>query len=251
MVRSAWLDTDHRAALPLARVGLRFGISGGSADQTDLNIGLIEARAQAAVGGQAVGRPGQGGRCEAGCSTTPERTWYWPEPAATTSARLAAQARTDADFLQVAWLSSPAGDVDVAAIVAELVKGEAVPAALRYTADSRPAQAHASGWGDLGAPAAGGRRGRGVSTPSTPGPTSGGPRRGKPQGKLERARGTSSPGPDGEPTSLPVWLGRVGFHQLGPGRWRPPPGQARPGGMSEHPRRSWPGWRTRTVAEAV
>jgi len=60
---------------------------------------------------------------------------YWPEPAAiTTTARLAAQARTDGDFVQVAQIYK-GNDVDIAALVAELVKAEAVPylAALRYT----------------------------------------------------------------------------------------------------------------------
>jgi hypothetical protein len=61
---------------------------------------------------------------------------YWPEPAALTStARLAAEARTDAGFVQVAQLYAGRDDVDIAALVAELVKAEAVPylAALRYT----------------------------------------------------------------------------------------------------------------------
>jgi hypothetical protein len=72
------------------------------------------------------------------------RTWlldrledrrYWPEPAALiTTARLAAVARVDADFVQVAELYA-GRDVDLAALVAELVKAEAVPylAALRYS----------------------------------------------------------------------------------------------------------------------
>lgn len=61
---------------------------------------------------------------------------YWPEPAALTStARLAAEARTDPDFVQVAQLYAGRDDVDVAALVAELIKSEAVPylAALRHT----------------------------------------------------------------------------------------------------------------------
>jgi len=61
---------------------------------------------------------------------------YWPEPAAVTStARLAAEARTDGDFVQVARLYVGRDDVDIAPLVAELVKAEAVPylAALRYT----------------------------------------------------------------------------------------------------------------------
>jgi hypothetical protein len=61
---------------------------------------------------------------------------YWPEPAALTStSRLAADARTDADFVQVARLYAGREDVDIAALVAALVKGEAVPylAAFRYT----------------------------------------------------------------------------------------------------------------------
>jgi len=72
------------------------------------------------------------------------RTWlldrlesarYWPQPAAlTTTARLAAEARTDADFVDVASLHAGRDDVDIAALVAELVKAEGVPylATLRY-----------------------------------------------------------------------------------------------------------------------
>jgi len=61
---------------------------------------------------------------------------YWPEPAAiTTTARLAAEARTDADFMQVARLYAGREDVDVAVLVDDLVRAEAVPylAALRFT----------------------------------------------------------------------------------------------------------------------
>jgi hypothetical protein len=61
---------------------------------------------------------------------------YWPEPAALTStARLAAEARTDGDFVQVAQLYAGREDVDIAPLVTELVKAEAVPylAGLRYT----------------------------------------------------------------------------------------------------------------------
>jgi hypothetical protein len=65
-----------------------------------------------------------------------ESAQYWPELAAvTTAARLAAQARTDADFVQVARLFVGRDDVDIAPLVADLVKSEAVPylATLRYT----------------------------------------------------------------------------------------------------------------------
>jgi hypothetical protein len=61
---------------------------------------------------------------------------YWPAPAALTSvARLTAAVRADEYFVQVARLFAGRDDVDVAALVAELVKAEAVPylAALRYT----------------------------------------------------------------------------------------------------------------------
>ena len=59
---------------------------------------------------------------------------YWSQPSITTTARLAAHARTDADFMTVARLYAGRDDVDVAELVGELVKGEAVPflAALRY-----------------------------------------------------------------------------------------------------------------------
>jgi hypothetical protein len=64
-----------------------------------------------------------------------EEARYWPEPAALTStARLAAVARADVDFVHVAELYG-GRDVDLAGLVAELVKGAAVPylAALRYS----------------------------------------------------------------------------------------------------------------------
>jgi hypothetical protein len=65
-----------------------------------------------------------------------ESSRYWPEPVALTStARLSAEARTDPDFVQVAQLYAGREDVDIAALVGELVKAEAVPylATLRYT----------------------------------------------------------------------------------------------------------------------
>jgi hypothetical protein len=61
---------------------------------------------------------------------------YWPEPAGLTStARLSAEVRTDPDFVQVAKLYAGREDVDIAALVAELVKAEVVPflAGLRYS----------------------------------------------------------------------------------------------------------------------
>ncbi|MFV0309061.1 MAG: BREX-2 system adenine-specific DNA-methyltransferase PglX [Desertimonas sp.] len=63
-----------------------------------------------------------------------ETSAYWPSAAITTIARLAAQARADADFMSVARLYVGRDDVDVAGLIRELVKGEAVPylAALRY-----------------------------------------------------------------------------------------------------------------------
>lgn len=104
--------------------------------ETDLNIGLIEKpehkrrwaakpwdeQVRVALRGWLLDRL--------------EDARYWPEPAAiTTTARLAAEARTDADFLQVARLYAGREDFDIAALVAELVKADAVPylAALRYT----------------------------------------------------------------------------------------------------------------------
>jgi hypothetical protein len=104
--------------------------------ETDLNIGLIERpeykrrwaakpwdeQVKVALRGWLLDRL--------------ESPRYWPVPAALTStARLAAEARTDADFVQVAQLYAGRDDVDIAALVAELVKAEAVPylAALRYT----------------------------------------------------------------------------------------------------------------------
>ncbi|MGA2528897.1 MAG: BREX-2 system adenine-specific DNA-methyltransferase PglX [Acidimicrobiales bacterium] len=60
---------------------------------------------------------------------------YWPEAAAITStARLAARARADGDFMAAARLWAERDDVDVASVVKELVTAEAVPylAAYRY-----------------------------------------------------------------------------------------------------------------------
>lgn len=104
--------------------------------ETDLNIGLIE-------------RPEYKRRWAAkpwdGQVKAALRTWlldrlegarYWPEAATiTTVARLAAQVRTDSEFMQVARLYAGRDDLDVAALVVELVKAEAVPylAALRFT----------------------------------------------------------------------------------------------------------------------
>lgn len=53
---------------------------------------------------------------------------YWPEPATlTTTHTLADRVRLDADFMQVAELYAKRADFDVAALVAELAGGEAVP----------------------------------------------------------------------------------------------------------------------------
>jgi hypothetical protein len=59
---------------------------------------------------------------------------YWPQPTITTTARLAAHARADADFMTVARVYAGRDDVDVAELVSVLVNGEAVPflAAFRY-----------------------------------------------------------------------------------------------------------------------
>jgi hypothetical protein len=60
---------------------------------------------------------------------------YWASPTITSTARLAAFARADDDFMTAARIYAGRDDVDVAVLVADLVKGEAVPylAALRYT----------------------------------------------------------------------------------------------------------------------
>jgi len=104
--------------------------------ESDLNIGLIEKpehkrrwatkpweeRVQTALRGWLLDR-----------LETPR---YWPEPAALTScARLTAEARTDEDFVAVARLYAGRDDADLAAVVAELVRSEAVAylAAHRYT----------------------------------------------------------------------------------------------------------------------
>lgn len=56
-----------------------------------------------------------------------ESSAYWQSPSITTVARVAAHARTDADFMLVAGLYAGRESVDVAALIGELVKGEAVP----------------------------------------------------------------------------------------------------------------------------
>ena len=60
---------------------------------------------------------------------------YWPSPTITSTARLSALARADDDFMTVARIYAGRDDVDVASLVADVVKGEAVPylAALRYS----------------------------------------------------------------------------------------------------------------------
>jgi hypothetical protein len=61
---------------------------------------------------------------------------YWLDPPAVTStARLAAQARADDDFMAVARMWADRDDVDIAMVINELVTAEAVPylAAYRYT----------------------------------------------------------------------------------------------------------------------
>lgn len=61
---------------------------------------------------------------------------YWPEPAQmTTVARLTAEARSDQDFVQIARLFAGREDVDLAAVIGDLVKRESVAylAAIRFT----------------------------------------------------------------------------------------------------------------------
>src|SRR5690606_582711 len=60
---------------------------------------------------------------------------YWPEPRPRSAAQLADDARTDAEFVQVAQLYAGRVDVDLTDLVSELVTDEAVPylAAWRYT----------------------------------------------------------------------------------------------------------------------
>ena len=82
-------------------------------------------------------------RCETWLLDRLEDRRYWPEPAAiTTVARLTAEARADEEFVSVARLYAGRDDVDLAALIAELVKGESVAylAAYRYT-DAGPAEA--------------------------------------------------------------------------------------------------------------
>jgi hypothetical protein len=104
--------------------------------ETDLNIGLLE-------------RPETKRRWESESwdelVEATLKTWlldrleerrYWPEPAAiTTVARLTADARSDEDFISVARLYAGHDDVDLAVLIAELLKSESVAylAAHRYT----------------------------------------------------------------------------------------------------------------------
>jgi hypothetical protein len=65
-----------------------------------------------------------------------EDSRYWPEPGSiTTVSRLSAEARADEELIRAARLYAGRDDVDVAALVGELVNAEAVPylAALRFT----------------------------------------------------------------------------------------------------------------------
>jgi hypothetical protein len=104
--------------------------------ETDLNIGLIERpECKRRWAGDAWDEQVKAA-LKAWLLDRLEDSRYWPEPAAlTTAARLAAQARTDTDFVEVARLYTGREDVDVAALVADLVKGQAVPylAGYRYT----------------------------------------------------------------------------------------------------------------------
>jgi hypothetical protein len=63
-----------------------------------------------------------------------ESPQYWATPQLTSCARLAGEARSDAEFVAVAQLYKGRDDVDLSALVAELVKSEAVPylAELRF-----------------------------------------------------------------------------------------------------------------------
>lgn len=65
-----------------------------------------------------------------------ESARYWPQvPALTTCARLAAEARGDTEFVEVARLFAGRQEVDLGPLVADLLASESVPylAALRYT----------------------------------------------------------------------------------------------------------------------
>jgi hypothetical protein len=104
--------------------------------ETDLNIGLVEKpeykrrwatkpwtdQVQAALRSWLLNRL--------------ESPGYWRPPAAiTTVARITADARGDGEFVSMARLWAGREDVDLAAVIDELIEAEAVPylAALRYT----------------------------------------------------------------------------------------------------------------------
>ncbi len=103
--------------------------------ESDLNIGLIE-------------KPEYKRRWNTASWETQEhdalRSWlldrlesdrYWGTPEVTTVGRLAGQARRDGEFVRVAALYQHVDDLDLVALIDELVREEAVPylAALRFT----------------------------------------------------------------------------------------------------------------------
>lgn len=110
--------------------------------ETDLNIGLIEKPEY---------KRRWAGRSWDQQVSDALRTWlldrlespvYWPEPAAlTTCARLAAQARADAEFMEVAHLYKGA-DVDAAALITELVAAESVAYLAAYRYNDRGLRKH-------------------------------------------------------------------------------------------------------------
>lgn len=104
--------------------------------ETDLNIGLIERPEHKRRWATKPWDEQMGVALRTWLLDRLEQPQYWPEPAAiTTLARLAAAVRADIDFMQVARLYAGRDDLDVATLVADLVRAEAVPylAALRYT----------------------------------------------------------------------------------------------------------------------
>lgn len=104
--------------------------------EVDLNIGLIERPEMKRRWEQESWHELVDAAVESWLLDRLESANYWPEPATiTTVARMAAQARADSTFVQVAQVYAGRDDVDVAGVVERLVVKSAVPylAPLRYT----------------------------------------------------------------------------------------------------------------------
>jgi hypothetical protein len=103
--------------------------------ESDKSIGLIERPEYKRRWAQAPWEQMEKAALKAWLLDRLEDPRCWPEPALTTTHKLADRVRLDAEFMQRAELYAGRGDFDVAALVAELAASEAVPLlpVLRYT----------------------------------------------------------------------------------------------------------------------